>query len=320
MKVTFWGVRGSTPVPMSSAKFRERLVSVFALSRPRDLESSFSRSQFLSSLDDRRVGAVGGNSTCVECDLENGKLLVFDMGTGLRSFDENVLMRVEPVNEVHIFMTHFHYDHIMGLLFFRLAYNPNVKIHIYSPLARAERLLRNFMRPPYHPVTMDSFLAQIEFHHLTGESLALGGASISWKRRAHPNGCYAYRIEENGKVFIFSTDTELEQKDFEKTEENKQFFQKADLIVLDSQYSLGEALEKVSWGHTSYSMAVEFCLAYEIKRYALFHHEPLYDDQALYANRDAATWYSKIAAASQGIDSPSNLKVILAKEGESVTL
>ena len=59
------------------------------------------------------------------------------------------------------------------------------------------------------------------------------------------------------------------------------FFQDADAIILDAQYTLGEAFEKYDWGHSSYSMAVDFAIEFGIKDLYLFHHEPLYDDKKM---------------------------------------
>jgi ribonuclease BN (tRNA processing enzyme) len=104
-------------------------------------------------------------------------------------------------------------------------------------------------------------------------------------------GCFAYKIVEDGKSLIFSTDTELSDEDFRRTEENAHFFQDTDLLVLDAQYTLGEAIEKYDWGHTSYSMAVDFAAEWNIRTLALFHHDPVYDDRKVHSMLNSAKWY-----------------------------
>ncbi len=110
-------------------------------------------------------------------------------------------------------------------------------------------------------------------------------------RRHHPGGCYAYCVEERGRRIVYSTDTELSEKDFERTEENRAMFEGADILVLDAQYTLGEAIEKHDWGHSSYSMAVDFAAEWGVRNLYLFHHDPLYDDNRLHGNLQSAQWY-----------------------------
>jgi ribonuclease BN (tRNA processing enzyme) len=98
-------------------------------------------------------------------------------------------------------------------------------------------------------------------------------------------------VEENGKTVIFSTDTELVQEDFSRTPENIAYFRDADVIVLDSQYTLDEAIEKYDWGHSSYSLAVDFAAEWNIANLVLFHHEPQYNDNKMYSIANSARWY-----------------------------
>ena len=132
------------------------------------------------------------------------------------------------------------------------------------------------MKNPYFPVTIDLFSKSIKYNVLGNDSIRIGNAEISWRRMKHPGGSYSYKIEENGKTMIFSTDTELQDSDFEKNKKNIKYYQSSDVIILDSQYTLDEAIEKYDWGHSSYSLAVDFASAWNINKLVLFHHEPLY--------------------------------------------
>ena len=168
------------------------------------------------------------------------------------------------------------------------------------------------MTKPFHPVGFDSFNANIEFHVLSGTSMKLGDTEISWIKRSHPNGSFAYKIASGEHSLIYSTDTELRQKDFQRTTRNMDFFQDADAIILDAQYTLGEAFEKYDWGHSSYSMAVDFAIEFGIKDLYLFHHEPLYDDRKMASILRSARWYTQ---RSKGLP---EVNVFLAKEGTEI--
>jgi ribonuclease BN (tRNA processing enzyme) len=183
----------------------------------------------------------------------------------------------------------------------------------YSPEPDLEPILRGQMRQPYFPVGMEVMNAELNFIQLEGGSRRIGEALIEWKPMRHPGGCHAYKITENGKSAIFSTDSEITPEDFQRNDANTHFFHRADLLILDSQYTLGEAIEKYDWGHTSYSLAIDFASEWEIKTLALFHHEPNYSDRKIYGILNSAEWYLDRLQRK-------NLKVILAQEGSELEI
>ena len=109
------------------------------------------------------------------------------------------------------------------------------------------------------------------------------------------------------------TDTELSADDFMRTEENIRYFENADLVVMDSQYTLGESIEKYNWGHSAFSMGVDFASNWGVKRLVLFHHDPTYDDRKLFGILQSAKWYTE-RMNIRGID------ISLAMEGMEITL
>ncbi len=312
MRFTVWGSRGSHPTTLTPAAIQSKIATVVQRIRPVDLESPTSRERFLASLPDWLFGTTSGNTSCVQLELDRGRQLVFDAGSGIIEFGKSQLRSDPPPQEYHVFFTHFHYDHLQGLPFFGQAYNPNITIHFYSPLEGLREKLSGHMNHPYFPITMEEKMSpRLHFHTLGPEGVEIYGARILWRELNHPGRAFGYRVEYGGKAFGYITDVELQERDFEKTAENGRFFQGLDVMILDAQYTLDEAIDKYNWGHSSFSLGVDFAVSWQTERLFLFHHEPFYDDRKLEHNLRAARRYA------QGTDG-GKLQVYLAREGITV--
>jgi len=307
MKIRFWGVRGSVPTPLMPSKVKSKVSATIQRIGSKDLESQESRELFLASLPDNIFSTVGGNTSCVEVMTRERCRVVFDAGTGIRELGAEILRAKQPTR-CHIFFSHFHWDHIQGLPFFGPAFDPHYAITFYSPVSDFKSILEGQMKPPYFPVTMDVMAAEKEFRVLDGAPVEIGGVRIGYRAMNHPGGCYSYSVEEGGIKVIYSTDTELREDDFRRSQENCDYFQDADLLILDTQYTLGEAIEKYNWGHSSFSLASDFAVTWGIKRLVLFHHEPSYSDLKIESIFKNASWYIEHLEA-RGIE------VLLAREG-----
>ena len=310
------------PSPLLPSQVKSKISAILERLTPSDLESPANRERFLADLPPWLFGTVGGNSPCVALNLDDSRgmfshsglsapeeLLVFDAGSGIRELGL-AAGRLNPrPGSYRIFFSHFHWDHIMGLPFFTPAYDPAVKIDFYSPVREAEKILSAQMSSPYFPVKMSAMNSARKFHTVSG-TVTVGGAAVSFKKMNHPGDSYAYKVDDGKHVFIHATDTELSTNDFIKNERNTAFFSNADVAVMDSQYTLGEAIEKYHWGHSAFSMAVDFAANWNIKHLVLFHHDPTYDDQKLYNNLQSAKWYMErmnirgieISLATEGME------------------
>jgi len=289
------------------ARLRSKISSILQRVAPKDLENQETRELFLASLPDYLFSTVGGNTACVEvCTAEECRF-IFDAGTGIRDLGAQIVASRAPT-ACHIFFSHFHWDHIQGLPFFAPAFDARNSIDFYSPIPGFKTILMDQMRPPYFPITMDLMSAKKRFRLLDGGPVRVGGVEIRYRPMNHPGGCYSYEIREAGLKAIYSTDTELREEDFKKTPENAEYFQDADLLILDTQYTLGEAIEKYNWGHSSFSLAADFAASWGIKGLVLFHHEPSYSDRKIEGILKNAEWYVE-HLESRGI------RVVLAQEG-----
>ena len=293
MRIHFWGVRGSLPSPLLPSQIKSKISAILERITPGDLEGPESRERFLADLPPWLFGTVGGNSPCVAVQLDgNSESIVFDAGSGIRELGLASAKGKPKPSRYHIFFSHFHWDHIMGLPFFIPAYDPSVKLDFYSPKPYIESALQGQMTSPYFPVHMESMTSKKEFHTISGP-LELPGASVSFRKMNHPGDSYSYKVDDGKHRFIYATDAELSANDFMKNEENTAYFSEADLIVIDSQYTLGEAIEKYNWGHSAFSLAVDFAANWNIKHMVLFHHDPTYDDHKLLNILQSAKWYTE---------------------------
>ena len=313
MIVRFWGVRGSLPSPVLPSAVKEKIAKIVHEATPEDFAGSESKERFLASLPPWLYGTVGGNTPCISVEIEDfGEMIIFDCGSGVRELGLDCDSRNPQPSKYHVFFSHFHWDHLQGLPFFNPAYDPSVTLDFYSVHSGLEDALLGQTAPHYFPVRLENTPSQKNFHHLE-KSVSVGPAKISFRKMNHPGDSYSYKITHNGKKFIYATDTELATTDFLENSENTKFFKDADLIVLDAQYTLGEAIDKFNWGHNAFCLSVDFAAHWGIKRLVLFHHDPAYDDRKLYEILQSARWYLERINAVK-------IEVILAVEGLVISL
>ncbi len=309
MKVKFWGVRGSVPVPLTNSQLHRRISAVVQRIKPEDLETPETREKFMASLPDYIFSYVGGNTTCLEIRLDDDNIIIFDAGTGIRELGNSLARNKDHIRHYHIFFTHFHWDHLQGLPFFSpQVYDKKCRITFYSPSGKLREYLYKQMEPPFFPITMDLFDADIDFVKVPVEGIRIGSGRVVPRAVRHPGGCFSYKVVEDNKSMIFSTDTELRESDFEKSSSNIEFYKNTDLIVLDTQYTLDEAIEKYDWGHSSFSLGVEFAAEWKIGKLVMFHHEPLYEDRKIHDILNKAKWYAGHLYSNRP-------EVMIAKEG-----
>lgn len=308
MTIHFWGVRGSIATPLIPQQIRAKITAALQRATPENVVSDEAREQFAASLPEWLFGTVGGNTPCVELTTAGQEKLIFDAGTGIRALGK---WGTPPQNlHYNLLFSHLHWDHIQGLPFFTPLYDPAVSFDIYAPIGDIRERLSGQMQPPYYPVTFDALTKHITFHTVRpGEPFSVGGVTVNLTPMSHPGGSFAYSVEEDGRKFVYATDVELRASDFERTVERCAVFEGADAIVIDSQYTVEEAYQKQDWGHSAFCYAIDFAIAWQIKKLYLFHLEPAYDDEKLYSILQSARWYADYASRD-------GVEVALAVEGE----
>jgi len=284
--VTFWGTRGSIPVSLDSASIRDKLARAIVAASGKGLDTQEkARAWIDTELDFAVSHTFGGNSACVQLDAGDAEYVLCDLGSGVRVFGNHIVARDGPSrpNVFHVFQSHLHWDHIMGFPFFAPAYVPGNKIRIYGCHASIEAALRRQQDPPSFPVPFDRLSASIEFVTLEpGRSYDIAGWSVTAKLQSHSGDSYGYRFVRDGRIIVYSTDSEHRLDDPDAVEGAAAFFSDADLVIFDAMYSLAEAVSvKEDWGHSSNVVGVELCQLANVKHLVLFHHEPANDDERI---------------------------------------
>ncbi|XDD49344.1 MBL fold metallo-hydrolase [Leptospira sp. WS92.C1] len=317
MIIQLYGTRGSIPAPLRTPEYKQKLSQVLEMVRDAGPGVLSDIQKFISDLPPYLSRLAGGNTTCVSVISSSGQRIIVDAGTGVRVLGDELMQESSGKGEGNItfFFTHTHWDHIQGIPFFKPLYIPGNKFHFYSPYPDLEERFEKQQNPEYFPLPFSKLASTKLFTCLKpGETLDLeGNCKVDFYPLKHPGGSFAYRFVENGKIFIFATDAEFTGEDFASVSEMKPFFENADLLVLDSQYTLDESFQKFDWGHTSYTMAVNCAVAWNVKTLVLTHHEPAYEDDVL----DIILQEAKAHADALGNHT---LKIELAFEGSQYKL
>lgn len=305
MKICFYGSRGSLPTPLLLKDYQKKIREIlflFKKSKQNDIEN------FISKLPFKLSHIYGGNTACVAIKDENEELVILDAGSGIRVLG-NEIGKSNNNQIIHIFLSHFHWDHICGIPFFLPLYNPTNTIIFYST---NENVVHNLFRQQYKnhfPLSFDKLPAKKKFAILPEcNTYKLNNYSILNVPLSHPGGSTGYIIEKGGKKITYLTDAEFTSENMEeKSLFYKACFESSDVLIMDCQYSLIEFFSKFDWGHTSSNMAVNLALDWRAKRLVLFHFDPNHSDDDLItileeANRFKTQYNRRRLEISQAIE------------------
>ena len=285
MKVRFWGTRGSLPIALTAPDIRAKLIAALSGAIGRDLDSPEKIADYVDTelgFDIR--GTFGGHTSCVQL-IAGDEHVIFDMGSGARALGQSFQQRfgLDNPQTYHIFISHVHWDHIMGFPFFRPVYVPGNRIIIHGCHTLLEEAFRRQQAPPSFPVEFAQLAADIEFDVLApGERHFIAGLEVTPKLQHHQGDSYGYRVEHEGSCIVYSTDSEHKLTDVEERDGFIAFFRDADLVIFDAMYSLADAVSvRADWGHSSNIVGVELCQAAKARCLCMYHHEPAYNDSRI---------------------------------------
>ena len=282
MKAIIWGSCGSLPSPAASATIRDKVKAALWAARHQHFTSQDQVDAFLETLPHCNRGTYKANTSCVQIDAAASDVIFCDAGSGLRDFALAQADNQQP-QTYHIFLSHLHWDHIQGFPFFAPAYVAGNRIIFHGMHRDMEAAIRNQMAPPYFPVPFEAMQADIEFDiRAPGAGFQIGEINVSTIQQHHPGTSWGYRFEQHGKSIVYSSDSEHGLAAKHTDEHFVDFFQSADVLIFDGQYTPAEAASsKLNWGHSDPITAVELSLRAQVKKLILFHHEPGYTDRQI---------------------------------------
>ena len=260
----------------------------------------------------------GGNTSCIEVRLESGHRLVLDAGTGMRPL--GVAMEADPVDEVHILLSHLHLDHLQGLGFFRPLFRDGIDVHIWGPASPVQSLadrIAIYLSPPLFPVRLTDIPASLTFHDAPEEPVTIGSATIRAGKVAHQGPTVGYRIEENGRSLAYLPDHEPSLGGVRLDDQPADWISghdvaaNVDVLFHDAQYGDDEYPRHVGWGHSCIEHVVAFARRADVGNVVLFHHDPYHTDDEL----------ERLLAEARALGANSGGKehICLAQEGMTIT-
>jgi phosphoribosyl 1,2-cyclic phosphodiesterase len=287
VRVRFWGTRGSIPVALTTADVRDKLAQALLQASGRSFKNYEEAHAFASSeLDFSLTHTFGGHTS------------------GARPFGVHVLAKqARRPATINIFMSHVHWDHIMGFPFLGPAYVPGTTIRIHGCHEVLEHAFRLQQSPPCFPVTFEQLGAKIEFIRLEPDKpFAINGMTVTPHLQLHGGDSYGYRFEHAGKTVVYTTDSEHKLENRTEAEAFANFFRNADVVIFDAMYALAEAISvKADWGHSSNIVGVELCQMARAKHLVLFHHEPANNDATLEGLLKEARRFEELTRGDQAL-------------------
>jgi len=244
----------------------------------------------------------GGNTTCLEVRSASGRIVVFDAGTGIREL--GLKLAGESLHDIDLVLTHLHLDHIEGLGFFALLFDPECTIRIYGPRpanGSLEEEIAAYLSPPYFPVPFERIDAKISFQEIETDNWDINGLRISSTPVCHPGATLAYRITEHDASLAFIPDNEpgLEPASGLTVAGG------ADVLLHDAQYTDEEYAVRRGWGHTSLGDLSDYLRAASPGRAVMVHHDPAHGDQQLEQMLNRArieSGYDELSLGHEGLE------------------
>ena len=273
LRVTFHGVRGSTPCHG----------------------------------DDIRK--YGGNTSCVSVAIPGEAPVIFDLGTGLRYFGQ--AQPTDGSFRGTCLLTHFHWDHTQGLPFFTPILKAGSELDIYAPAQDDGRTVREVfvasIKPPLFPIPLDLFPGTIRFHDVSDTEFDVGEIHVTARTIPHVGATVGYRIDWHGLSVAYISDHQQPYDgSYSASPGALDLARGVGLLIHDSQYSEAEFEVKSTWGHCTPQYALWLAKHAGVKKLALYHHDPMRSDAELEASAarlrvDGERGGVDVVAAAEGL-------------------
>ena len=226
----------------------------------------------------------GGDTSSVEVTSQEGATLILDAGSGVVHADVADM----TTGRIDILLTHLHMDHIQGLGFFGPLFEPDVDVHMWGPVSTTKSLtarLARYLSPPLFPVRLRD-LPAVTVHDLAPGIVEIGAFTVAAEFVIHPGQTFGFRIGADGRSVTYLPDHEPALGrgrilDDPRWTSGYDLAAGTDVLVHDAQYTDAEYPDRVGWGHSTLTQAVDFAGLAEAGRLVTFHHEPNHSDEEI---------------------------------------
>lgn len=273
-RLKFWGVRGSLPSCETPEQWEHHFAQLLRSFFKEGYSKAEDVSEFIQSRPPQFVGGFGTDTSAVEVSGDSTTLLI-DGGSGLRRYGQSIQSQLKGGEEHHILLTHFHWDHLIGIPFFTPMFMTGQTVHFYAVQEDLEKNIRLKFSKPFFPVPFESLASKIIFHKLEPRKPSkIGEFKVTPYQLDHPDPCWGFRIEKEGLSYAHCVDTEGTRVSREEIGLDLPLYQKADLMYFDAQYTLPELVEKSNWGHSAAQIGLDIALREGIGHVIFGHHDP----------------------------------------------
>jgi phosphoribosyl 1,2-cyclic phosphodiesterase len=231
------------------------------------------------SVSGPQYSRFGGNSSCLE--IRYGEtLIIIDAGTGIRPL--GLTLRNEK--KIDLFLSHYHWDHLVGFPFFEPIYRKDVKITIWAPRANGRScrdLFDQLLAKEFFPVHLDEIQATLEFRIIEEKTpVHVGPLTLDFHATHHPGLTYCFKIKTPHQTIGYVSDNEILP---ESQKSLIDFHRGSDLFIHEAQYNPEEYTRKKGWGHSCISKAIHFVSEVHPGKWLVSHHDPEHSDEDLLA-------------------------------------
>lgn len=312
-EIKFYGVRGSLPAPIKPSSLKDKFKTFIRGLSEDDLKNEKAMDYAVERHFPVLTGTFGGNTPCVQLKFSDDSLFFCDAGSGFREAGSDILANKQSHLEINLFLSHTHWDHIMGFPFFVPAYMKDVRLKIYGCHDNLEERMHYQQQVTHFPISIDQMAANIEFNQLElGKCQTISGVDVTPVKMDHPGDSYAYVFEKEGSKIIYSTDSTYDvMKEYEPMQNP---FSNADVFIFDSMFAFSDYIEKLDWGHSTSFIGIDYAVREKIKNLFLFHHDPNYNDEQMKKIFKEAIAYLKSTYPD------ADLKIHLSTEGETFSV
>lgn len=228
----------------------------------------------------------GGNTACVAVEVSGEAPIVLDLGTGLRPLGHAIEERfgTDAPLELTAFLTHLHWDHIIGLPFCRPVLRLGGNMEVFGPPQEGGMLcevMDKVVVPPYFPVQVGELHGTVTFSEVCDDVVAVGSAKVTVRRVPHVGITLGFRIEAEGSSVAYVSDHQTPDDRSVVADSVLELCDGADLVIHDAQYTEAEFAAKATWGHSTFAYATHVAAEAGARRLVLFHHDPVHTDEDL---------------------------------------